>query len=418
MTILEDMQSVARRARVAARKLARVPTVRKNAALLAMADALVAESAAILDANAADLAAATAAGLSAAMLDRLRLDPTRLGAMAEALREVVALPDPVGEVTHMWRRPNGLLVGRHRIPLGVILVIYESRPNVTTDAAGLCLKAGNAVILRGGSESLRSNLAIAAVVQRSLAAHDIDGDAVQVVQTPEREAAKVLLQLPQLIDVAIPRGGEGLIRFVEEHARVPVLYHAKGVCHVFVDESAKVERAVAIVHNSKVQRPGVCNALETLLVHEKAAPAFLPALGAAMRTAGVELRGCEKTRAFIPDATPATQADWHAEYLELILAVRVVGSLDEAIAHIEEYGSSHTESIVTEDYATAQRFLNEVNSSCVLVNASTRFNDGNQLGLGAEIGISTSKLHAFGPMGLSELTTQKFIVYGDGQIRQ
>jgi glutamate-5-semialdehyde dehydrogenase len=382
-----------------------------------MAAALVADSAEILAENAADVATARKEGLSPALVDRLVLDDARLASMAKALRDVAALPDPVGEITHMWRRPNGLLVGRQRIPLGVILVIYESRPNVTTDAAGLCLKAGNAVILRGGRESLRSNLAVAESAGAALRECGIDGDAMQVVPTTDREAARALLAMPRFIDVAIPRGGEGLIRFVEENARVPVLHHAKGVCHVFVDASARIDKAVAIACNAKAQRPGVCNAMETLLVHEQIAAAFLPAFQQKARELGIVVRGCERTRELIPGAEAATEDDWHAEYLDLRLAVRVVPSLDEAIAHIERYGSNHTEAIVTEDYENAQRFLRDVGSSCVLVNASTRFNDGGELGLGAEIGISTTKLHAFGPMGLGELTSQKFVVYGDGQVR-
>jgi glutamate-5-semialdehyde dehydrogenase len=413
----EKMEEVARRARAASRALAKVSTARKNAALEAMAAALVADSAQILAENAADVATARKEGLSPALVDRLVLDDARLASMAKALREVAALPDPVGEITHMWRRPNGLLVGRQRIPLGVILVIYESRPNVTTDAAGLCLKAGNAVILRGGRESLRSNLAVAESAGTALRECGIDGDAMQVVPTTDREAARALLAMPRFIDVAIPRGGEGLIRFVEENARVPVLHHAKGVCHVFVDASARIDKAVAIACNAKAQRPGVCNAMETLLVHEQIAAAFVPAFQQKARDLGIVVRGCERTRELIPGAEAATEDDWHAEYLDLRLAVRVVRSLDEAIAHIERYGSNHTEAIVTEDYENAQRFLRDVGSSCVLVNASTRFNDGGELGLGAEIGISTTKLHAFGPMGLGELTSQKFVVYGDGQVR-
>jgi glutamate-5-semialdehyde dehydrogenase len=413
----EKMEEVARRARAASRALAKVSTARKNAALEAMAAALVADSAQILAENAADVATARKEGLSPALVDRLVLDDARLASMAKALREVAALPDPVGEITHMWRRPNGLLVGRQRIPLGVILVIYESRPNVTTDAAGLCLKAGNAVILRGGRESLRSNLALAESAGAALRECGIDGDAMQVVPTTDREAARALLAMPRFIDVAIPRGGEGLIRFVEENARVPVLHHAKGVCHVFVDASARIDKAVAIACNAKAQRPGVCNAMETLLVHEQIAAAFVPAFQQKARDLGIVVRGCERTRELIPGAEAATEDDWHAEYLDLRLAVRVVRSLDEAIAHIERYGSNHTEAIVTEDYENAQRFLRDVGSSCVLVNASTRFNDGGELGLGAEIGISTTKLHAFGPMGLGELTSQKFVVYGDGQVR-
>jgi glutamate-5-semialdehyde dehydrogenase len=413
----EELIDIGRKARAAARQLARLSTAEKNAALLAIAEGLESEAPALLAANAADLEAARAAGLSGAMLDRLTLTPQRIQAMGAGLREVVALPDPVGEVTEMWRRPNGLEVGRVRIPLGVVLVIYESRPNVTIDAAGLCLKSGNAVILRGGSEALRSNLALGAAVHHALEGSRIDAAAMQVVPTPSREAARELLRMTEHIDLAIPRGGEGLIRFVEENARVPVVHHAKGVCHVFVDASADAEMAVAICRNAKVQRPGVCNAMETLLVHEEIAASFLPVVGEALRRDGVELRGCERTRKILPWAKEATADDWRAEYLDLILAVRVVRSLDEAMEHIAAYGSNHTEAIVTREYKNAQRFLREVGSSCVLVNASTRFNDGGELGLGAEIGISTSKLHAFGPMGLTELTTRKFIVYGDGQVR-
>jgi glutamate-5-semialdehyde dehydrogenase len=412
------MEEIARQARAAARHLARLSSSKKNAALLRIADALEEHSSRILGANEEDLVAARAEGLSSALLDRLALSPLRIGQMAASLREVAALPDPVGEVTGMWRRPNGLLVGRVRIPLGVILIIYEARPNVTTDAAGLCLKSGNAVILRGGKEALRSNLAIAEAVQAALVQSEINPWSVQVVALATREAAQHLLQMPQYVDLAIPRGGEGLVRFVEENARVPVVHHAKGVCHVYVDESADVDMAISICYNSKVQRPGVCNAMETLLVHEEIARDFLPRVAERLREAGVELRGCERTREILPEVKAATDEDWTAEYLDLILAVRVVDSLEDAIEHISTFGSGHTDAIVTRDYASSQRFLQEVGSSCVLVNASTRFNDGNQLGLGAEIGISTSKLHAFGPMGLGELTTQKFIVYGEGQVRE
>jgi glutamate-5-semialdehyde dehydrogenase len=317
----------------------------------------------------------------------------------------------------MWRRPNGLLVGRMRIPLGVIGIVYEARPNVTADAAGLCLKSGNAVILRGGKEALHSNLAIGRVLTNELERLGLPGAALQVVASSDRGAILELLKREDEIDLIIPRGGEGLIRFVAEHSRIPVIKHYKGVCHVFVDASADFAEAEKIALNAKVQRPGVCNAMETLLVHKDIAATFIPRIAAAMRAQGVEVRGCETTRAFAPAALPATTADWDAEYLDLILAVRVVESLDEAVAHIRTHGSLHTEAIVTRDYANAQRFLREVNSSVVLVNASTRFADGNQLGLGAEIGISTTKLHSFGPMGLEDLTTRKFIIYGDGQTR-
>jgi glutamate-5-semialdehyde dehydrogenase len=337
--------------------------------------------------------------------------------MAKGLEEVALLPDPVGEIVKMWKRPNGLLVGRMRIPLGVILLIYESRPNVTIDSAGLCFKSGNAVILRGGKESLRSNLALAEVFRSVLRDFGLPEDAVQVVPTPERQAMEYLLELEDYIDLVIPRGGEGLIRFVVEKSRIPVIKHYKGVCHVYVDDEADLEKAIKICVNAKCQRPGVCNAMETLLVHEKIAPEFLPRLAKEYSAYGVELRGCPKTLSILPNAKPATEEDWYAEYLDLILAVRVVSSLDEAIEHISKYGSNHTEAIVTENYTKAMKFIQEVDASLVLVNASTRFNDGGELGLGAEIGISTTKLHAYGPMGLEELTTTKFIAFGNGQIR-
>jgi glutamate-5-semialdehyde dehydrogenase len=337
--------------------------------------------------------------------------------MAKGLKDIAALPDPVGEVTGMWKRPNGLQVGRIRIPLGVIGFIYESRPNVTVDAAGLCLKAGNAIILRGGSEALNSNLALAAIIDQALDDTGIPPAAVQVVPTTDRQAVKELLSLEELVDLIIPRGGEDLIRFVAENSRIPVLKHYKGVCHVFIDQTADFEMALGICLNSKVQRPGVCNSLETLLVHQDVADDFLPQAGKALEEAGVELRCCPKSLKRLPGRTGAVESDWPEEYLDLILAVKIVAGLDEAMEHIAKYGSQHTEAIVTSDYNRARRFLAEVDSSVVLVNASTRFNDGGELGLGAEIGISTSKLHAFGPMGLTELTTTKFIVFGEGQIR-
>jgi glutamate-5-semialdehyde dehydrogenase len=337
--------------------------------------------------------------------------------MAGSLKEIALLPDPVGEVNKMWKRPNGLWVGKMRIPLGVIGIIYESRPNVTSDAAGLCLKAGNAVILRGGSEAIHSNLAIAEILQRVGKERGIPAEAIQVISTTSRRAVEEMLQLEEYIDVIIPRGGEDLIRFVVSHSKIPVIKHYKGVCHVFVDATADLEMAQTISYNAKVQRPGVCNAMETLLVHREIASQFLPLMAEKFEAAGVELRGCPETRRILKSIKAAQKTDWTAEYLDLILAVRVVGGLDEAVDHIIRYGSSHTDSIVTQDYANAQRFLKEVPSSTVLVNASTRFSDGFELGLGAEIGISTSKLHAFGPMGVEELTTSKFIVYGSGQIR-
>jgi glutamate-5-semialdehyde dehydrogenase len=337
--------------------------------------------------------------------------------MAKGLREVAALPDPVREVVKMWRRPNGLQVGRMRIPLGVIGIIYEARPNVTADAAALCLKSGNAVILRGGSEAHHSNRAIGAVLREACAETAVPLDAVQIAQFKDRALVNELLQLEDYIDLIIPRGGEELIRAVVANSKIPVIKHYKGVCHVYVDADAPLEMAERICFNAKVQRPSVCNAMETLLVHEAIAPKFLPTMIAKFQAAGVEVRGCEKTRALVSGIKPASEADWSEEYLDLILAVRVVKDMDEAIDHIERYGSEHTESIVTTHYQRSREFIDRVNSSAVMVNASTRFNDGGELGLGAEIGISTSKIHAFGPMGLEELTTTKFIVFGDGQVR-
>jgi glutamate-5-semialdehyde dehydrogenase len=401
----------------ASRRLARSSTDIKNAALLRMADELIRHRDLIVSENERDVRAAGEKGLSSAMIDRLTVKDATLQAMAQGLREVAALPDPVGRVTSMWRRPNGLLVGRMRIPLGVIGIIYESRPNVTVDASALCLKSGNAVILRGGSEAIHSNLAIASVLQDVLKESPLPDKAIQAIPFTDREAVSTMLQLDEQIDLIIPRGGEDLIRAVVAQSRIPVIKHYKGVCHIFVDAAADPEMAVNICANAKVQRPGVCNALETLLVHADIAPEWLPKMAETLQKAGVLLKGCEKTRKILKDIDAATEEDWYAEYLDLILAVRVVESMDEAIAHIEKYGSLHTESIITKDYANAQRFLNEVNSSTVLVNASTRFSDGFELGLGAEIGISTTKLHAYGPMGLEELTTSKFIIYGAGQVR-
>lgn len=417
MNIQETVAQIAQDAQAASRRLSRISASEKNTALLRMADELGRRRGIILSENSRDVACAREKGLSSAMIDRLTVKDSTIDAMAQGLREVAALPDPVGKVTSMWRRPNGLLVGRMRIPLGVIGMIYESRPNVTVDASALCLKSGNAVILRGGSEAIHSNLAIASVLQDVLRESPLPDKAVQVIPFTEREAVSAMLQLDDYIDLIIPRGGEELIRAVVAQSRIPVIKHYKGVCHIFVDATADMDMAVNICANAKAQRPGVCNALETLLVHEAAAPAFLPALAAKMQKAGVLLKGCDKTRKILEDIDAATEEDWYAEYLDLILSVKIVASLDEAVAHIEKYGSLHTESIITKDYANSQRFLNEVNSSTVVVNASTRFSDGFELGLGAEIGISTTKLHAFGPMGLEELTTSKFIIYGNGQVR-
>ncbi|MBN2283784.1 MAG: glutamate-5-semialdehyde dehydrogenase [Deltaproteobacteria bacterium] len=417
MDVGNEVITIAKQARAAANRLATVPSNRKNEALHDMADGLVRQGDLIIEENARDLSYAREKGLSAAMIDRLTLTGTAIGAMAEGLREIAALPDPVGSITSMWKRPNGLMVGRMRIPLGVIGIIYESRPNVTADAAALCMKSGNAVILRGGSEAINSNLAIAGILRDACEKHGIPGTAIQIIPVTDRQAVEVMLSQEEYIDLIIPRGGEELIRAVVRQSRIPVIKHYKGVCHVFVDETADPGMACDICMNAKVQRPGVCNAMETLLVHAGIAGRFLPVITEKMRASGVRLKGCDRTRAVIPDMEAAGEEDWYEEYLDLILAVRVVEDIDEAMAHIERYGSLHTESIVTRDYENSQRFLREVNSSTVLVNASTRFSDGFQLGLGAEIGISTTKLHAFGPMGLEELTTTKFIIYGNGQVR-
>lgn len=417
MSVQNTVETLAVAARKAARDVASLSTISKNNVLLRMGEALQEQKKYIQAENEKDLAAGREKGLSAAMLDRLALTDEVIESMIVGLREVVALPDPVGEIDEMSKRPNGIMVGRMRIPLGVIGMIYESRPNVTVDAAALCLKAGNAILLRGGSEAIHSNLALAKVLQDALASEKITPAAIQVVPTTDREAVNVLLSQEEYIDLIIPRGGEGLIRFVAENSRIPVLKHYKGVCHVFVDGVADLDMAVNIVINGKCQRPGVCNALETLLVHQDVAAVFLPLVASKLVAAGVELRGCPRTKEILPDIKDAVEEDWPAEFLDLILAVKVVDDLDGAMDHIIKYGSLHTEVIVTKNYANAQRFIKEVDASAVMVNTSTRFNDGGQLGLGAEIGISTTKLHAYGPMGLKELTTKKFIVYGDGQVR-
>jgi glutamate-5-semialdehyde dehydrogenase len=418
MNIKEEMRKLAGAARAASRTMANLSSGVKNELLINMAGALERGAGKLFEANEKDVARGRENGLSPAMIDRLVLDEKRISSMADGLREVANLPDPVGEVTGMWRRPNGLQVGRMRIPLGVIGIVYESRPNVTADAAGLCLKSGNAVILRGGSEAIHSNAAIGSLLRTELGRLGLPEAALQVVATTDRAAVLELLKLEEDIDLIIPRGGEGLIRFVSENSRIPVIKHYKGVCHVFVDASADFDVAENICINAKVQRPGVCNSMETLLIHKDIAETFVPRIVEAMRASGVELRGCPVTREFASQMKAAAEADWGAEYLDLILAVKVVEDLDDAIDHINRYGSLHTETIITRDYGHSQRFLREVNSSVVMVNASTRFSDGNQLGLGAEIGISTTKLHSFGPMGLEDLTTRKFVVLGDGQIRQ
>ncbi|MBI4795752.1 MAG: glutamate-5-semialdehyde dehydrogenase [Deltaproteobacteria bacterium] len=447
MDIPQVIQQMAQEAKIAARKLGALSRGVKDKVILRVAELLNEQKTRIQEENRRDVAAAQEQGMPAAFIDRLTLSDKVMASMIKGLQEVAALPDPVGAVTGMWVRPNGLRVGRQRIPLGVIGFIYESRPNVTVDAAALCFKSGNAVILKvigfiyesrpnvtvdaaalcfksgnavilkGGKEALHSNLALAALMQEALAEAQVPAAAVQVIPSVAREATLELLKQDELVDLIIPRGGEGLIRFVAEHSRIPVLKHYKGVCHIFVDEGAELDLAETVCFNAKVQRPGVCNAMETLLVHEAAAREFIPRMFKRFREAGVELRGCPRTREIDPETVPAQEDDWGAEFLDLILAVKIVPDLDAALAHIAQYGSNHTEAIITRDYDRSQRFLKEVDSSVVLVNASTRFNDGGELGLGAEIGINTSKLHAFGPMGLEELTTTKFIVYGNGQIR-
>ncbi len=417
-SIKQMVVDMATRAKKASRSLAVLPTALKNQVLLQAAEMLMEEYAFIEKENNRDLAAGREKGLSAAMLDRLELSEKVLRSMVTGLREVAALPDPVGEVTGMKRLPSGITVGRMRIPLGVVGMIYESRPNVTIDAAALCLKAGNGILLRGGSEAIYSNLVLAKILQNVLTSAKVDPAVVQVIPVPDREAVNHMLALDDLLDVIIPRGGEGLIRFVTENSRIPVLKHYKGVCHAYVDQDADVDMGVRIVMNSKTQRPGVCNALEGLLVHRDIAGTFLPVVAEKLMKQGVELRGCTRSCSLAPTMIPAKETDWGTEFLDLILAVRVVDSMDEAMAYITRYGSQHTETIITNSYHRSQKFLREVDASAVMINASTRFNDGGQFGLGAEIGISTTKLHAYGPMGLEELTTRKFIVYGEGEVRK
>ena len=415
---MTDIAKLAHDAKAAGRLVAKAGAERRTAALHAIADAVDARRAEILAANAEDVAAAEKNGLSAPMVDRLTLDEKRIDKIVTAIREVAALPDPVGEAVKEWTRPNGLKVARRRIPLGVIAIIYESRPNVTTDAAAVCLRAGNATILRGGSEAFRSNRALMAAVAAGLESAGLPSTAVQLVPTTDRAAMAELLTRDEEIDLVIPRGGVELIRFVAERSRIPVIKHYRGNCHVFVERSADPGMALEICYNSKVQRPGVCNAAETILVDEAIAHSFLPQLAERLGRAGVELRGDERARTVVPTLKPATEDDFAAEFLDLICAVGVVSGLGAAVRHIERYGSSHTETIVTRDAEAARRFTEEIDSSCVMVNASTRFADGGELGLGAEIGISTTRLHAYGPMGAEELTTTKFVVIGEGQIRQ
>jgi glutamate-5-semialdehyde dehydrogenase len=417
MSIETQIIEIAAAAKDAANVMAAVPRKQKDTALMIMADLLETRAEQIKSENQKDVTAARENGLSPAMIDRLTITDKTIAAMADGLKFVAGLDDPVGTLSDSSIRPNGLEIARMRIPLGVIGIIYESRPNVTVDAAGLCLKAGNAVILRGGSEALYSNLALAQVIAQGLADAGLPDAAAQVIPVRDREAVNILLKQEALVDLIIPRGGEGLIRHVVAHSSIPVLKHYKGVCHGYVDDTADLDMAVAISVNAKAQRPGVCNAMETLLVHEKIADDFLPKLHRAMTQAGVTLKGCEACCRMLENIQPATEADWPAEYLDLILAVRVVPDMDGAMAHIAAYGSNHTEAIITTDYDRARRFVREVDASLVIVNASTRFNDGGELGLGAEIGISTSKLHAYGPMGIRELTTTKFVAWGTGQTR-
>ncbi len=415
---LGTVREQAQQARSATRVLAPLGRNEKDAALAVMARHLRARVDDIGRANAVDIENARAAGLSEAMIDRLKMGPQAVEATARGVEQIAELPDPVGRRGEMTRLGNGLMIGKQRLPLGVVAMIYESRPNVTVDAAALCLKSGNAVLLRGGKEAKETNAVLGEVIREALVSTAVPPDAVQIVPATDREGVRELLSLADLIDLAIPRGGPGLIRFVAENARVPVIKHYQGVCHLYLDSSSDLEMATALALNGKTQRPGVCNALECLLVHEVAASRILPDLARALVAAGVELRGCPRTTELVPEAQPATDADWGAEFLALILAVRVVPNLDAALEHVARYGSNHTEVICTNDYANAQRWVREVDASCVMVNASSRFNDGGQFGLGAEIGISTSKLHAYGPMGVDSLTTEKWIVLGDGQIRE
>jgi glutamate-5-semialdehyde dehydrogenase len=414
---MSDIEQQARACRAAATVVAGLDTAQRGALLRAMAAALESNAGQILAGNARDLAAARAKGIGNAMLDRLMLDPSRLFAMAEAVREVAALPDPVGQVTRDDVRPNGIRVQKVRVPLGVIAMIYEARPNVTAEAAALCLRAGNGVILRGGSEAIHSNTAIATALGSALAAHGVPAAAVTVLTDLRREAMLELLQLHELIDLAIPRGGEGLIRFVAEHARVPVIKHYKGVCHLFVDASADIGQAVELLVDGKCSRPSACNSLETLLVHRDIAEEFLTRAGEALASRGVELRADALSQPLLPGSTSASEEDYAAEFLDLIIAVKVVDDVEAAIAHIRRYTSDHTEVIATQDAANAERFIHALQSAVVMVNASSRFSDGGQLGLGSEIGISTTRLHAYGPMGLEALTVERFVVRGEGQVR-
>ena len=418
MSVKDYMQQLGAKALAAARVISRADTGVKNRALRAIADLIENEAGHLKQSNELDLQAGRAKGLEAALLDRLALTDAGIAAMAEGLRQIAALEDPVGVISDMAYRPSGIQVGKMRVPLGVIGIIYESRPNVTADAAGLCLKAGNAVILRGGSEAFHSNQAIAGCIRQGLDAVGLSGDIVQVIETTDRDAVGEMLRMKHVIDVIIPRGGKGLIERISNESQVPVIKHLDGICHVYIDDEADLEKAIKVAFNAKTQRYGTCNTMETLLVADKIAPQVLPPLCKQYQQKGVELRGCERTLAIVDGIESATAEDWDTEYLAPILSIRVVDDMDAAIEHISQHSSQHTESIITENYSRARRFLREVDSSSVMVNASTRFADGFEYGLGAEIGISTDKLHARGPVGLEGLTSQKYIVLGDGQIRQ
>ncbi len=418
MNVTEYMASLGQQARAAATELNKANSGMKNAALLAMAEAIDAERDTLIAANSQDMAAGREQGLDAAMLDRLELNPARIDAMIEGLRQVVTLPDPVGGITDLNYMPSGIQVGKMRVPLGVIGIIYESRPNVTAEAASLCLKSGNAAILRGGSEAIHSNQAIARCIRQGLVAAGLPASAVQVVETTDREAVGALITMPEYVDVIVPRGGKGLIERVSRDARVTVIKHLDGICHVFIDKQADLDKALPIAINAKTHRYGTCNTMETLLVHQDVAAAVLPHLAEAYAEKAVELRGCEATRGYLPAIVAASEADWSTEYLAPVLSIKLVSSLTDAVTHINRYGSHHTDSIVTESYTRGRRFLAEVDSSSVMINASTRFADGFEYGLGAEIGISTDKIHARGPVGLEGLTSQKYVVLGDGHIRQ
>ena len=418
MNIKEYMQDIGKRARAASRIMAKTDTDTKNNALLKIADLIIESQAKLLETNALDLAAGNANGLDAASLDRLELTPERIEAMAEGLRQVAELPDAIGEISKMEEMPSGIKVGRMRVPLGVVGIIYESRPSVTADAAALCLKSGNATILRGGSEAANSNQAIAALIKQGLEACGLPGDAAQVIETTDRAAVGELLKMPEYVDVIIPRGGKGLIERVSKEARMPVIKHLDGICHVYIDDHADMDKAIKVAYNAKTQRYGTCNTMECLLVAESVAEPLLKKLAPMYKEAGVEIRGDEKSLKILPDIKQATNEDYHTEYLAPIMSLRIVSGLEEAMNHIDEYSSNHTDVIITEDKNNADRFLREVDSSSVMVNASSRFADGFEYGLGAEIGISTDKFHARGPVGLEGLTSQKYIVIGDGHIRE